>query len=1193
MSAEQFLARVARTGLLDEALVAKLNKQIASSGGKVTAEAVAKTLIKNGHLTKAQAAKFLSEAAANPNPTPSEESLPTIVDAAPVADDDLALVLDDDEQKEEDELALVPDEDELQEDEVVMLEDASRDGSGTPPTILDQEPEPIGGLQPIDGLQPVAAAGGLETLDDGGGLQTVTEAGLEPIDGGLQPLDEQSLGGEPMQPAGPPPKAGKFTKKTRTGSVWDSTLLYVGGGALALLLIAGVWLWYSLTRGTAAEMFQAAEEDYRSQAYAQAIAKYERFLQTYPDDPNVSLARVKIGTGQLWQSVEGSQNKEPALKAAKEILPKIQEEEAFSEVRAELASILPEIAEGFAGQARLKEDVTQAQQLLDLANDAMDLVNTPAYIPTSLRKSIETRLDAIREDMLLAERNINQTKRLTTDVAQIRQAAQAGQTVEAFAIRRKLLQDYPGLETHPSLVEAVRLITDKERALVQVVEEPLQAVTTDHAKPTSFEVALVSRHGPGTGGDTKQMVYFLARGTIYALQADTGGMAWRRAVGYETTMPPLPLARQAGADVIVVDQQRHELLRLKGDTGELVWRLPIGEPFAEPVIEGKRMFVAAASGKIYDVDPETGVAARHVQIPQTLRVGPGLGPGPYMYQVGDHSNLYILDKNTLECKEVHYLGHKPGTIDTPPVMILGHLFVAENAGVDYCNLRFLATDVEGESVKPVGKPLRLDGQVLVAPLVSGARLIVLTDLGAMRVLEVNTAAPENPVADAVEPLVASFRTPLLSYAVYDGGRLWVGNDRFTLREIQMSLNQIATKWIKNQRDTFVAPPQLIGRTVYHLRRRQGSPAYTATAVDGDEGNVLWETDLACPTALLNVDMQRQQVHSISAQAELFELTPEVFSQGHLDEPGSAAVGAARSVPFDEPIPLDNDRWALASEVERHRVIVYDPQAVSASSRLLARPLKDIAGAQVTATPVFFQGGLLVPLDNGQVALIDPASGERKALPFQPRVEAGSKVQWQRPAVVGQDFVIVDNRRKLYRVGLKSQPEPNLQESAQAEMEIDIASQLAAAGDTVYGVVRGANADTVVSFAAADLAVGKEWALEGRVTWGPETMGDQVLVATDTDGLLCFQAGQQQQWKSPLAYGTLVGRPLVQDGDLILTSLPGTVWRISGTDGQELQKTDVGQPLGSSPVAFGSRLALSAADGTLLVIPALNGAAAGQ
>jgi outer membrane protein assembly factor BamB len=236
--------------------------------------------------------------------------------------------------------------------------------------------------------------------------------------------------------------------------------------------------------------------------------------------------------------------------------------------------------------------------------------------------------------------------------------------------------------------------------------------------------------------------------------------------------------------------------------------------------------------------------------------------------------------------------------------------------------------------------------------------------------------------------------------------------------------------------------------------------------------------------------------------------------------------------------------------------------------------------------VFFGGGLLTPLDNGQVALIDPASGDRQALPFQPRVEAGSKVQWQRPAAIGSDFVIVDNRRKLYRVALKTQPENGLREVAQAEMEVEITSALAAAGDTVYGVVRGASSDTVVSIAAADLSVGKEWALEGRVTWGPETLGDLVLVATDRDGLHCFEAGQQRRWKSPLAYGPLAGTPLVQDGEVVLASLSGMVWSISAADGTELQKRDIGQPLGTGPVDFLGRLLLSAADGTLLVVPAL-------
>ena len=126
----------------------------------------------------------------------------------------------------------------------------------------------------------------------------------------------------------------------------------------------------------------------------------------------------------------------------------------------------------------------------------------------------------------------------------------------------------------------------------------------------------------------------------------------------------------------------------------------------------------------------------------------------------------------------------------------------------------------------------------------------------------------------------------------------------------------------------------------------------------------------------------------------------------------------------------------------------------------------------------------------------------------------------------------------------------------------------------------------LSITARWLAVGKEWALEGRVTWGPEVLGDIVLIATDRDGLYCFEAGQKQRWKTPLDHGPMVGTPLAQDGDLILASLPGTVWLISGADGKETGKVDIGQPLGSGPVEFAGRLLLSAADGTLLVVPAL-------
>ena len=124
-------------------------------------------------------------------------------------------------------------------------------------------------------------------------------------------------------------------------------------------------------------------------------------------------------------------------------------------------------------------------------------------------------------------------------------------------------------------------------------------------------------------------------------------------------------------------------------------------------------------------------------------------------------------------------------------------------------------------------------------------------------------------------------------------------------------------------------------------------------------------------------------------------------------------------------------------------------------------------------------------------------------------------------------------------------------------------------------------------AATDLAAGKEFPVEGRIAWGPEPLGDLVLVSTDRHKPLAFEAGQKQRWTSPLAHGPLVGRPLRGNGNLVLASLSGTVWMISAQDGKELAKVDVGEPLGAGPVAFGTRLLLSAADGTLLVIGALQ------
>jgi hypothetical protein len=204
------------------------------------------------------------------------------------------------------------------------------------------------------------------------------------------------------------------------------------------------------------------------------------------------------------------------------------------------------------------------------------------------------------------------------------------------------------------------------------------------------------------------------------------------------------------------------------------------------------------------------------------------------------------------------------------------------------------------------------------------------------------------------------------------------------------------------------------------------------------------------------------------------------------------------------------------------------------------------------------------------------------------MEAGTKVQWYRPTAIGDGsaFIIADSRGRLYRVGIQEKPQPHLARLTDVELDVDIASGLAAAGDAVYAVVRDSANDVILSYDATDLSVGQEWPLTGRVTWGPEAVGDAVLVATNSDGLLCFEPDHKQRWSAALAYGDLAGLPMSVEDDLVLASVRGVVWRVSGADGRELAKTDLGQPLGRGAVPFGSRLLLGGGDGTLLVIPSL-------
>ena len=264
---------------------------------------------------------------------------------------------------------------------------------------------------------------------------------------------------------------------------------------------------------------------------------------------------------------------------------------------------------------------------------------------------------------------------------------------------------------------------------------------------------------------------------------------------------------------------------------------------------------------------------------------------------------------------------------------------------------------------------------------------------------------------------------------------------------------------------------------------------------------------------------------------------------------------------------------------------YDPAAGGGLSVVKAESLD----AQLTCPPVLFRQGILLPTDKGDIRLIDPATGASRAMPFQPKLAPEEKIRWQTPAIGGPDdtdFVVVDDRQSIYRVGLKDQPQPYLAATATAQLDLEIKAPLATLGQTVYGVARKETTDVVVAIGKGDLKVLQQWDLQGgRVTWGPERVGDAVFLAVNGDSIRCFDAGNKPRWEKPSpAYAQPAGRPLQSGNDFIFAGVDGSVWRVAGPTGQPSPKIQAGEPLSSGPTAYGDRILVCGIDGTLLVLP---------
>ncbi len=1183
ISAEEFIKLLESKDLLDPEMIADLRKRVSQSMAPVRATLLARRLVDEGHLSRKLAQRLLDraqEASPRPRPPQRERLKP--------------------EKTNEEDLGLAPLEEEKDKGEA-NIEATEADDWGLEvieeeaPGLAPREPEPP--RKPASPAKPAPPARPAHSPPKAQPIKPAPPAGSAlpppqvPVEGiplgGLEGLADEPLspgaagslapvGGKRRRWFGGGGRKSHRKRRAARENVWDSPLLLIGGGALLLGVIVVCVLLFVLRGRGAEEMLAQAETYYRDGSYTKAIDTYSEYLERFPKGEGAGLAKVRRGLARMRQATDGAGNWPAALDVAGTEIQQMSGEVEFAEeARPELRSMLPAIAEGLAKKAHAEQDT----KLVGLSEDALKLVEK--YIPRSARPA--EQLSDIEALLALTRREIARSQRLRQAVAQMTKAAEEGRTLDGYQARRALLKDYPILADDQSLASAVLTVSQAEQRAVESIRKEQVAERSDPPPKALASLALARRVAAGkVSGAENRIVFALAGGNAYALNAADGHVLWYRPVGLAAggtapVFPPTPIAQRPDSDPLLVNAQRQELARVAAADGQLRWRFVVGEPFdAQPVVSGDEVLLATRSGKLISIDLETGTSAGYVQFPQPLRVGPVPDARRQMtYQVGEHSSLFVLSAADGGCRQVVYLGHEPGSIVVAPVLISRFLVVAENDGVNDATLRVLSVESPSPDQPPVRlvQSIRLKGHVLTRPLVSGARMLLVTDRAATYVFKVSASDEKEPLTKDAEGIAAGGQGPgqtaLLRFPLLLGGQLWVADSQLSRYDVNAANQRLKPKWIADEGSVTLQPPVIAGDAVVHVRQKWNLPGVIVSAVGMEKGEAAWETTLAAGFAgnLLGDADTTTAVTGVGAVYRVAALA------GHdvLDQPSAALKPAELRAPIAAAEPLAGGWLALSYAEDSPEIPIYAPRDQGAEFRGLT--LQD----PVTCPVVALGAGLLAPCRSGQVFWLDPRSGNRLAEPFEPRLEAGVDFDWSRPTPLGEDeFLLADNRGGLYRVGVSQQPKRHLAAVAQRELPEPITSPIAVLGQTAFAVDAS---DALLMLALSDLSPKPPRPLAAHCVWGPQAVGDHVLLATD-DGLLWVIDGEGKIRTDTLSHGALAGTPAVVGDHLVLASATGVLWRIDPATGSQEGKIETATPLATGPRLVGDRLVVGGYDGIL-------------
>ncbi len=748
MSPQSLIEKLEALGTIDPVVLGKLRRRVENPDKSSSVNQILSFLVKQEFLTRDQALQ-LKRGEEPEVPEPPADRVQDEVD------DLLAGVLDPDDQEPEavDEIP-PPDEPqpepEQDSDEALLLpaaEEADADASGeeVEEEVVYEPPDPTVVEEP-------------EVYDDEHGFPDAGAA-ADDYSSFAQPAGRHSTG---------------FAGKIDSRDQWATKWLFIGFGTLGLLLVVGTLLVFVLSLISAEDRFDAAMSSFEAGTYGDAIKKFDEFLDKHPSHKNAPKAKVTRVHALLAETYK-QKNWDETIVRASTYLPRLIEDDSIDlePLREDLKIMLPNSALAMAQRATRQDTKSGLIEQLEQAKQAKALVENRVYIPNSKRKQaiVAKILDDIDEEIAKGDGLIRKQADFEQALTRIEAFRNQGETDDAFAEYNQLIRTYGDLRANEQLQSEMRLVSEQEVKLVKPVEADVKSSASPRASPIQSTIVLASRNGSPISSLTGEVVPVLADGAVYGVDVGDGSVKWRHFTGYQTDIQPLVVDPD---HVLVSDPTHHDLMLVKSRDGTIVWRNEIGEPFLEPQFDEQSIYLTCESGQLLRMELSAGKVLAAVKLPQPANVPMVLAPrSGLVIQPGFYSNLYLLSADDLVCRDVFYLGHNRGSISVPPVVWNNMILVPVNqSGI--CDLNILRPGEDGINLELVQRIRRVTRGIVTNPLTRFGRFMLITsESGDLKILELNTAEEANPVRILAEERFEN-RDGARAYVTTAGSQLWIG-----------------------------------------------------------------------------------------------------------------------------------------------------------------------------------------------------------------------------------------------------------------------------------------------------------------------------------------------------------------------------------------------------------------------------------